>query len=193
MQYEGAKQVVNFQQSFVKKIAAKYNGLDAGPEPGRYGYFMTFAICYIRDFCIDHQYMGESLETTCSWDNVHKLIGSVREAFVKCNQEYQNSKYFISFRVTQVYETGACVYMYFGFDLAKVKTVDAAFHAVYTSIRAAILSSGGSISHHHGVGKIRKKWVEQTQGPLYGDVLRGIKQQIDPKNIFAVNNIVDFM
>jgi alkyldihydroxyacetonephosphate synthase len=67
---------------FVNRIAEKYNGLDSGSAPGRYGYFLTFAICYIRDFCLDHEYMGESLETTCSWDNVHKLINGVREAFV---------------------------------------------------------------------------------------------------------------
>jgi len=39
---------------FVNRIAEKYNGLDSGSAPGMYGYFLTFAICYIRDFCLDH-------------------------------------------------------------------------------------------------------------------------------------------
>lgn len=57
--------------------------------------------------------------------------------------------------------------------------------------RDEILASGGSLSHHHGIGKLRKKWVEQTLSPTGVAMLRGVKAQVDPKNIMANDNIYD--
>jgi alkyldihydroxyacetonephosphate synthase len=50
--------------------------------------------------------------------------------------------------------------------------------------------AGGSISHHHGVGKIRKKFIERSLPRLALDWQKQIKDAIDPNNIFAINNTV---
>ena len=47
------------------------------------------------------------------------------------------------------------------------------------------------LSHHHGIGKLRKKWVPETISPTGVAMLQGVKARVDPKNIFASNNIVD--
>lgn len=57
--------------------------------------------------------------------------------------------------------------------------------------RDEILASGGSLSHHHGIGKLRKKWVEQTLSATGVAMLRGVKTQVDPKNVMASDNIFD--
>jgi alkyldihydroxyacetonephosphate synthase len=49
---------------------------------------------------------------------------------------------------------------------------------------------GGSISHHHGVGKLRKRFMEKSVSPVHMDVMKGLKAAIDPKNIFAANNTI---
>ena len=41
----------------------------------------------------------------------------------------------------------------------------AAYEAVEDAARDEVLKAGGSISHHHGVGKIRKKFIERTVSP----------------------------
>jgi len=51
-----------------------------------------------------------------------------------------------------------------------------------------MMKSGGSISHHHGVGKIRKRFVDNTLAPVSFDILKGIKNEFDPNNVFAANN-----
>jgi len=50
---------------------------------------------------------------------------------------------------------------------------------------------GGSISHHHGVGKHRKGFLVRQIHPLGINTLRGIKATLDPKNIFANGNLFD--
>jgi hypothetical protein len=56
--------------------------------------------------------------------------------------------------------------------------------------REEILRNNGSLSHHHGIGKLRKKWVPQMVSPLGVDTLRALKASLDPQNIFAAGNIV---
>lgn len=56
--------------------------------------------------------------------------------------------------------------------------------------RDEILKHGGSLSHHHGVGKLRKKWMPETVSDTGIEILRGLKKTIDPKNIFANGNLI---
>lgn len=52
------------------------------------------------------------------------------------------------------------------------------------------MKSGGSISHHHGVGKLRKKFMHNSIGETGLSILRGVKQTVDPKNTFATGNLI---
>ena len=56
--------------------------------------------------------------------------------------------------------------------------------------REACFQYGGSISHHHGVGKLRKRFMKKTTSGINNTFLKGIKSSIDPKNIFAANNTI---
>jgi len=62
---------------------------------------------------------------------------------------------------------------------------------VEEAARDTILKCGGSVSHHHGVGKLRKKWMSETVSPAGLTLLKGLKKAIDPKNIFVAGNLVD--
>ena len=62
-----------------------------------------------------------------------------------------------------MYETGAAVYIYFGYSykdstIPKDKTIET-YEDIECEIRDEILKQGGSLSHHHGIGKIRKRFT----------------------------------
>ena len=46
-----------------------------------------------------------------------------------------------------------------------------------------ILKHGGSLSHHHGVGRMTAPWMESHIGKMQMDVLRALKRHFDPGNI----------
>lgn len=52
------------------------------------------------------------------------------------------------------------------------------------------MKHGGSISHHHGVGKLRKKFLPRSIGNTGVEILKGLKNSIDPNNIFATGNLI---
>jgi len=99
---------------------------------------------------------------------------------------------FVSFRITQLYETGAAVYVYFSmlYDKYPMDKVVDMYEDIEHKSREACFQYGGSISHHHGVGKLRKRFMENTVTPLNRDLLKGMKATVDPKNIFAANNTI---
>ena len=77
--------------------------------------------------------------------------------------------------------------MYKGQDRTKV--IDH-YEVVEDAARDEVMLCGGCISHHHGVGKIRKKFIERTLPPMAIDWQKKIKEIVDPQNIFAINNTI---
>ena len=57
----------------------------------------------------------------------------------------------------------------------------------YREFQAGIIDQiekhGGSLSHHHGVGKMLAPWMEKHLGPMQMDVLRALKRHFDPHNV----------
>ena len=52
------------------------------------------------------------------------------------------------------------------------------------------MQCGGCISHHHGVGKLRKRFMEKTVSPLNNTMIKGVKEALDPNNVFGINNTI---
>jgi len=92
--------------------------------------------------------------------------------------------------VTQVYDTGAVVYVYFGFLYQGLPDPVAVYSQIEDAARDEIMKYGGSISHHHGVGKLRKKFMPRSVGTTGIEILKGLKQTIDPNNVFATGNLI---
>lgn len=95
----------------------------------------------------------------------------------------------VCFRVTQVYETGACIYVYFGINYDGVENPLGVFEHVEISAVNTLLEMGASLSHHHGVGKHRQKWLGSAVSSPAVTAMKAVKHEIDPKNMFGVGNI----
>ena len=65
----------------------------------------------------------------------------------------------------------------------RVKTVVAAI-----AVRREILQHGGSLSHHHGVGKVRSQFLSETDSPALTANWKAIKKALDPSNVFGARN-----
>eukprot|EP00038_Savillea_parva_P014514 m.11169 g.11169 ORF g.11169 m.11169 type:complete len:635 (-) comp2826_c0_seq1:26-1930(-) len=190
--FEGDAEEVKTQQATIHEIASKYGAIIGGEENGKRGYLLTFVIAYIRDIAFDYRYIAESFETSCPHSCVESLCRNVKERLYSlCAEEGIVGTPYASCRVTQVYDTGCCVYFYFGFLHTGLKDPMQSFHNVEVGAREEVLANGGNISHHHGIGKVRKQWYVQTNSPVGASMVRAVKEKVDPKNIFAVGNLLD--
>jgi alkyldihydroxyacetonephosphate synthase len=187
--FEGTRQEVTRQQRELYRIATRHGGMKAGSENGRRGYQLTYSIAYIRDFLMNYYIIAESFETSVAWSDALVLCENVKNRLV---EEYRRRKLpgnpFVTSRVTQVYRTGVCIYFYFGFYYKGVTNPQEVYLELENLARGEILRSGGSLSHHHGVGKLRRAFLPQIMSPAAIQWKRDLKKSLDPHNIFGAGN-----
>eukprot|EP01101_Sappina_pedata_P008605 TRINITY_DN4799_c0_g1_i1.p2 TRINITY_DN4799_c0_g1~~TRINITY_DN4799_c0_g1_i1.p2 ORF type:complete len:640 (-),score=303.96 TRINITY_DN4799_c0_g1_i1:123-2042(-) len=190
--FQGDADQVAAQQKKIYEIASLYKGLEAGEENGLRGYFMTFMIAYLRDFSIRFNYLAESFETSVPWSNVPILIKNVKETIFKsCRDQGITEVPFVCCRVTQTYDMGACVYFYFAFLARGLSDPVGTYEHIEDEAREEVLANGGTLSHHHGVGKLRRKYLPRTMTPLALETMKAIKKTLDPTNVFANGNLFE--
>ncbi|NCF16317.1 MAG: FAD-binding protein [Gammaproteobacteria bacterium] len=187
--FEGTPEQVAAEQKSVYRIAARHEGMKGGAENGRRGYQLTYGIAYLRDWILRHYLLAESFETSASWSDALAVCNNVRN---RLHEEHSKrnlpGKPFISCRVTQVYQTGVCIYFYFAYYFKGVDNPSEVFNEMEHAAREEVLKSGGSLSHHHGIGKIRRDFLPDVLSPGMLDWQREIKKAVDPANIFGAGN-----
>jgi alkyldihydroxyacetonephosphate synthase len=185
---EGSRSEVAAQEKLIGELAGKYQGFFGGAGNGKRGYNLTFAIAYIRDFLTKLSVMGETVETTAPWDKIHDICDAVKREAKQIHKDYQiPGKPFVSYRITQLYVTGVCIYFTYG---VCTKGLDGAHIAADADhrLRGAIVKAGGAISNHHGVGKFRAALLEQKLTAPSGELIRSMKGVLDPSNVFGAGN-----
>ena len=186
---EGTKEEVDYQQRKVSRLAKKHKGVIGGPGNGKRGYMLTYAIAYVRDFAAKYQIMGETMETTVPWSKIQEVIDATSEKIVELHKQYNlPGKPYISYRIPQIYHTGVCIYFMLGMSVKGVEKPEEKFGEIEHSLRATIIKHGGSISHHHGVGKLRKDFIPDMLSKTSIDLIKELKQTHDPSNVFGSSN-----
>ena len=189
LKYEGSVDEVEAQRGVVRDLAKKWGGLLGGEAGGRAGYELTFAIAYLRDFAMTHGLIGESFETFVQYSKLVAMVDAVKMAV---KQEGRSKglcgDVLCSARVTQLYGDGACVYFYVLIDGSGLTNASATFDSIERLAREVILEYGGSLSHHHGIGKHRAGFLKEIGGEGVGGLVKAVKGALDPDGLFGSKN-----
>ena len=69
---EGTKQKITDRKQNIYALAKQFQGLaTAGAENGKWGYRLTYAIAYLRDFLVTLNILGETFATSVPWSQIH--------------------------------------------------------------------------------------------------------------------------
>jgi alkyldihydroxyacetonephosphate synthase len=187
--FEGSRREVAEQRRRVYALGRKHGGMRAGSSNGARGYQLTFGIAYIRDFVMAHGVLAESFETSIPWSRAGELCAAVKR---RVHQEHARRGLpgvaFISCRITQLYPTGVCVYFYLAYKGAEGERPYEVFAELEHAARDEILRTGGALSHHHGVGKLRKGFLPRVFSEAALGWARDTKRALDPHNVFGGGN-----
>jgi alkyldihydroxyacetonephosphate synthase len=187
--YEGSKKEVDAQKRAIHQLVLALDGIHLGPRHGKAGYEMTFLIAYLRDFAMNYHYLGDSFETFAPWSKLSSIIQAAKD---RIRHEHEKrlipGKPFIGCRVTQLYHEGACLYFYFALSSENVPNACNVFAEIEHAARSEILKQGGSLSHHHGVGKVRAPFLSSINSPALQSTMLAIKKGMDPDNVFGIRN-----
>ncbi|MFL3014580.1 MAG: FAD-binding oxidoreductase [Candidatus Neomarinimicrobiota bacterium] len=189
---EGSNSEVQNQMENLKVLAKKHKGILAGESTGRSGYLATMVIAYIRELIFTQNILGETMETAVPWSKINQVKG---EAFKLINELHKENnlpgKPFFTSRISKIYHTGVCMYNTIAMSFEGIENPEDVFTRIEHKMRENFIKNGGSISHHHGVGKLRKDFMSDTISEGSIEMVKGVKKTQDPDNIFGVkNNIV---
>ncbi len=176
----------------LRLLAKKHGGILAGESTGKSGYLATMVIAYIRELIFTQNILGETMETAVPWSKINQVK---EEAFKLINKLHQENglpgKPFFTSRISKIYHTGVCMYNTIAMSFEGIENPEDVFTKIEHKMRENFIKNGGSISHHHGVGKLRKDFMADTISRGSIEMVRGIKKSQDPDNVFGVkNNIV---
>lgn len=135
---------------------------------------------HLRDALMDAGYLVETVETAASWSEfpvLHESVGAaLGESLASAPGPYVMS------HISHVYETGASLYTTVVAVADRERPIEQ-WVAAKARVMQAITGSGGTITHHHAVGRDHAPWLPGEIGPLGVSTLAALKRHVDPQGI----------
>lgn len=144
---------------------------------------------YGRDALVAMSVIVETFETACTWDRFDALHAGVTEAVNDALRRICGDGW-ITCRFTHVYPDGPAPYFSVlapgrpGSEISQWDEIKAA-------ASEAILANGGTITHHHAVGRDHRPWYDRQRPDLWADALRAAKSRLDPAAILNPGVLID--
>ncbi len=173
--WEGDPDAVTRRRRATTAVLARHGGATLGTSPGRAWARGRFHAPYLRDDLLGRGVLVETLETAGTWSGLERLYRGVRAAL-------ETHAPFVACHISHVYTDGASLYFTF---LAPMERADpiGQWSAVKHAACEAIVACGGTITHHHSIGRDHARYLPAEDGALGVAALRAVKATLDPAGI----------
>jgi alkyldihydroxyacetonephosphate synthase len=178
--FEGSSEDVARRRGRTAEFLRAAGGITLGQAPGRSWLRTRFSAPYLRDELLDRGVMVETLETATTWSRLGELYAAIAGA-LRESLSTRGTTPIVMCHVSHLYPSGASLYFTF-FSRQHGSDLDPWWKAKSAACEA-IVSGGGTLSHHHGVGRDHAPWMAAEVGALGLDVLRAAKTNLDPAGI----------
>ncbi|MBA3263169.1 MAG: FAD-binding oxidoreductase [Thermoleophilaceae bacterium] len=179
--FEGEEDEVERRRLHTGALLRAGGGVLLGRKPGAAWLRGRYAGPYLRDALLDHGAFVETLETATSWSNLPTLYAAVGDALRKSLSE-RGTPPLIMCHVSHLYRSGASLYYTFLARQQADVPLDQ-WRAAKSAACDAIVSNGGTITHHHAIGRDHAKWLSAEIGEVGVDLIRAAKERLDPVGI----------
>lgn len=179
--FEGSPEDVARRRGLAAGILRAAGGVAVGQKPGLSWLRGRFEAPYLRDELLDMGVMAETLETATTWSNLHLLHGAVGDA-LRAALSARGTPGTVMCHISHLYRSGASLYFTFIARQEEGARLDG-WWAAKCAACDAIVANGGTISHHHAIGRDHTPWMSDEVGEVGLDVLRSAKERLDPAGI----------
>lgn len=173
---EGAAPLTQAEDAACAAICVEAGGVAVGEDPVTHWLAERNNVPGFERF-IDQGLVLDTIEVAAGWDRIHDLyreviaaVGSVKDLLM------------ISGHSSHSYPQGTNIYFTFVARPADPSQAEAKYLECWRRTMEATLASGGTIAHHHGIGRLRAGWMAAEHGEGLS-VLRAVKHALDPRGI----------
>ncbi len=130
------------------------------------------------DQILDRKIVADTVEISAPWDRIAGVYDAATAsvaAMEGCRAASAHSSH--------VYRSGLNLYFTFAVQLDDTAAMEAAYFEAWRRIMQATAEGGGSVAHHHGIGRVRRGWMKTELGDEGAALLRTLKTALDPRGI----------
>jgi alkyldihydroxyacetonephosphate synthase len=159
-----------------------------GDGPGAEGTWRSafLQMPYLRDLLLRTGVLSDTFETSITWDRFPAFHATV----VGATQAALGQPSRVSCRMTHVYPDGPALYYTVLAPVARGEEEER-WHAMKRAAGDAIIAAGGTITHHHAVGRDHRPWYDAQRPEPFAAALRAAKGAVDPAGRLNPGVLVD--
>jgi alkyldihydroxyacetonephosphate synthase len=164
-------------------VVRSQRGVWLGRGPGRHWQRDRFRHPYLRESLLDLGFATDTLETATSWSRAASLRETIAAAIAGALNEV-DERVAVLCHVSHPYRDGASLYFTFFFRCApSVEETIARWADIKRAANNALVASGATLSHHHGVGQWHAPWLEGEIGTVGIDLIETAARRLDRQGI----------
>lgn len=174
---------VSRQQAAAVELARAHGGTpreagDRGAGDWREAFFRQ---PYLRDALLDHAVIVDTFETAVPWSAVPAFYHSVIEATGEALETVCGHGG-AACRVTHAYPDGVALYFSF-YAPGEHDALVGQWQQIKAAVSEAVVAGGGTMSHHHAMGRDHRPWAKAEIPAAFRSAIRGAKQALDPSGM----------
>ncbi len=145
---------------------------------------------YLREHAVARGVMRDTVESCVTWDRYMEFQMRVKEATKRAIREVTGRPGTCTVRFTHLYPDGPAPYFTWHALGDKEKLVEQ-FWAIKAAASEAMANAGGTITHHHALGRDHRTWYDRERPELFADALKAVKSRLDPHYVLNPGILVD--
>jgi alkyldihydroxyacetonephosphate synthase len=185
---EGEPEAIARRRQIAARAMRRQGSVYLGQAGGRSWKRGRYEGPYLRDSLLDAGAMVETLETSHTWTRIGELYTAVGAAISNAMTD-QGTPGIVLCHLSHAYPDGASLYFTFLCPRLPGEELEQ-WRRVKTAASEAIVRSGGTITHHHAVGRDHLPYMKAEVGELGIDVLRAAKERLDPAGILNPGKLI---
>ncbi|HWM64811.1 MAG TPA: FAD-binding oxidoreductase [Solirubrobacterales bacterium] len=178
---EGEEESVARRRALAVRELRRGGAAYLGQAAGRSWEHGRFQGPYLRDTLMEMGAMAETLETSHTWSRLGELRQAVATA-IRDSLAAQGTPGLVLCHLSHAYADGASLYYTFIARARQGEEIEQ-WREVKRAASEAIVATAGTITHHHAIGRDHAPYMEAEVGKTGLDVLRAVKEQLDPAGI----------
>ncbi len=144
---------------------------------------------YFREVITPWAVINDTFETAITWERFPAFHRAIMAATAGAIEAATGRKGLVTCRFTHVYPDGPAPYFSFHAKGDR-KSLLKQWMAIKKAASDAVIANGGTITHHHAVGRDHMKWYERQRPKLFGAALAAAKAVLDPARVMNPGVIV---
>jgi alkyldihydroxyacetonephosphate synthase len=145
---------------------------------------------YAKERMIARAIITDTVETAITWDRFEAFHDAVKKAALEAIREATGRPGQMTCRFTHAYPDGPAPYFSFA-ALGTHARLSEQWQTIKSAASEAIIAGGGTITHHHAVGRDHRPWYDKERPELFATALKAAKRALDPQGMLNPGVLID--